>query len=89
MNIQISKEAEQHIEKNGKSAYVAIANVSGCCSRSAMMPEVFMGLPEDTIPYIENKVGSISVFVDKNIDPEEKIKISLDKLMWLKRLTLQ
>lgn len=89
MNIQISKEAEHHIEKNGKNAYVMIANISGCCSRSEMIPEVFMGLPKDTTLYIENKIRSISIFVDKNIEPEEKIRISLDKLMWLKRLTLQ
>lgn len=89
MNIEISKEAEKHIMLNGKNAFVTVGKVGGCCGGNMPVPSVYLGLPQDKSCYVENTIGDLSIFVDKNIDSYSKIIVSLSKMLWFKMLYLE
>lgn len=87
MKIDLSSDAEQYIIKNGYCVMVLLGKMTGCCGGTAPMPQVDIGSPHDLSRYEENIIGDITVFIDKNITAE-KIEISLDKLLWIRKLSV-
>lgn len=89
MKVNIPHEAEQYIMGNGGTVTVLLGSVSGCCGGAAPMPQIQLGSPEDISAFTPTTIGNITVYTDKQIDVEKQINISLEKLLWIKKLSVQ
>ncbi|WHH59964.1 CC/Se motif family (seleno)protein [Petroclostridium sp. X23] len=89
MEINITVEAEQYIRQNGQSATVMLGTMTGCCGGAAPLPQIHLVLPNDLSDYEQNKVKDITIFIDKRVDTNKQIHITLAKLLWLKKLSVE
>jgi hypothetical protein len=89
MRISITHEAQQYIEEDGHSVIILLGRITGCCGGAAPMPQIELGSPKELSGYEHNIIGYINVFVDKSIDIETQIDISLGKLLWFKKLLVE
>jgi hypothetical protein len=88
MTIEMTQESEQYIKENGSSITVLLGSLTGCCSGAVPIPQINLGVPKNLSLYKKNIIGDITVFVDIRIGTEKKIQISLAKLLWFKRLSV-
>lgn len=89
MEISITKEAENYIEKNGKNPFIVTANSGGHCGGNIPFPDIRIGIPNDRDRYTVIAVAGINIFVKKDISFDKGISITLAKLLWFKRLYLE
>lgn len=89
MKVNITHEAEKYIKENGRSVMIIVGTMTGCCGGTAPMPQIELGLPKNLPGYEENVIDDITVFIDKRIETEKQIDISLGKLLWLKKLSIE
>ncbi|MGE5632380.1 MAG: CC/Se motif family (seleno)protein [Caulobacteraceae bacterium] len=89
MKVKITEEAQQYIMENGHTVTVHLGTVSGCCGGAAPMPQIQLGAPGDLSSYVQNTIGDINLFIDKQIDAEKQLIILLGKLLWLKKLSVE
>lgn len=89
MNILLEPEAEEYILQNGGNAMVILGSLRGCCGGTSPLAKVALGSPKNLSGYEENKVGAITLYVDKNLKETEKMRITFAKLFWVNKLSVE
>lgn len=89
MRVKITIEAEQYIKENGRSVMIILGSMTGCCGGTAPMPQIELGVPKNLSGYEKNTIKDITVFIDKLIETDKQIDISLGKLLWFKKLSIE
>ena len=87
--IQMDPEAQEYILQNGKSAMVILGSLRGCCGGVSPVPKIYLGPPQDPRGYEENKVGEVTLFVDKNLGDLEAIRVTHAKFLSLHKLSVE
>lgn len=89
MMLKIGPEVEQYIKDNGSSAMILSGPVRSCWVVAAATAEIRLGKPNNLPRFEKNIIGDIIIYVDKLFAEDQKINISLAKLLWIKRLSIE
>lgn len=89
MKVDISPEAEQYILQNGKAAIILFGSISDCCGGTAPVLQIHLESPKDLSKYEQIKIKEIILYLDKHINEESQINITLAKLLMFKKLWIE
>ena len=93
MQIEISEEAKEYIEKKGGAVTIGQTRRKGWVGGSVPLLEVEATSPLNE--YMENfnemSQNGVAVYLDKSMDIQEDnlLRVTLSKLLWLKKLTVE
>ena len=90
LNIMITSDALDYIKEKSGVLTIGTTSRKGWVGGSVPLDEVEPETPEDPSSYTKIDKNDISVYIDKKINTDDKtIKITLSKLLWLKKLSLE
>lgn len=85
----LTNDALDYIKENGSVVTIGTTSKKGWVGGSVPLDEVEPEMPEDPSNYTKIDKNDVSIYVDNKISADDKtIKITLSKLLWLKKLSL-
>lgn len=89
MLVELEPGAQNYILQKGKSAMIILGNMRGCCGGVLPVPKIYLGSPKDPSGYEENRVGDVSIFIDKKLVDTGTIRVTHAKLLSLNKLSVE
>lgn len=91
MDIGFDKKAIDYINDLGGIIHLDYCSQGGgCCgTKGLLFPQIFIGSPKGNQDnYQRREIQGIKVYINKNIEVNQPVNVTLDTLLFLKKLTL-